>query len=158
LKEEFPDVRIIPALGLGYDGAKRKAAAEASGRFVLFLVGDCIPQPGWHHHLLEVLRSGRAVACGGFTRYEGGLLASIASVMDFGFLYPRVSRSLECYAFNNCGFTRESLSQVPIQQLAIRCSCYFVFLSFPSCDCLMWPEWRAQSSAARQKAAGVVGS
>ncbi len=125
LAEEFPRVRRVAATGLGYDSAKVMAAQAASGRYLLFLDGDCIPDLGWHHRLLEVLRSGRAVACGGYSRYEGGFLAAVMSVMDFGFFYPRVTRELKCYASNNCGFLRETLEEVPMSEVDICCSCYY---------------------------------
>lgn len=125
LAEEFPQVQCIVATGLGYDSAKVMAAQAASGRYLLFLDGDCIPGTGWHYRLLEVLRSGRAVACGGYSRYEGGFLAAMMSVMDFGFFYPRVTRELKCYASNNCGFLRETLEEVPMSEVDIRCSCYY---------------------------------
>lgn len=125
LAEEFPQVLRVAATGLSYDRAKAMAAQAASGHYVLFLDGDCIPDPNWHHRLLEVLRSGEAVACGGYTRYEGGFLAAIMSVMDFGFLYPRVARELKCYASNSCGFLRETLEEVPVPEADMRCCCYY---------------------------------
>jgi len=125
LTEDFPTVRRVEAHGLGYDGAKMKTAGAASGRYLLFLDGDCLPAPGWHQHLLAVLRSGRGLACGGYTRYEGGFWAALFSVLDFGFLYPRTTRDLKCYASNNCGFLREALLAVPMPVVNIRCSCYY---------------------------------
>lgn len=125
LRSEFPQVRRIEATGLGYDGAKVRAVQETSGRYILFLDGDCIPEPGWHHHLLEVLRSERAVAVGGFTHYEGGFLAAVMSVMDFGFLYPCIQRPLQCFASNNCGFLREALEEIPVPDGAVRCRCFY---------------------------------
>jgi hypothetical protein len=125
LAEAYPTVRRVPAEGLGYDGAKMKAVEAAAGRYILFLDGDCLPAPGWHEHLLAALRSGRVVACGGYTRYEGGFWAALFSVLDFGFLYPRVARDLKCYASNNCGFVREALLAVPMPVVSIRCACYY---------------------------------
>jgi len=125
IAQEFPRARYIAAKGLGYDAAKAMAAKEAYGRYLLFLDGDCIPEAGWHHRMLEFLRSGRDVACGGYTRYEGGFLAALMSVMDFGFLYPRVEHRLKCYASNNCAFLREAFEEEPMSQVDIRCSCYY---------------------------------
>jgi hypothetical protein len=121
----FPKVRRVDAAGLGYDGAKLKAAAEARGRYVLFLDGDCLPAPGWLERHLAALRSGQASAVGGFTRYQGGFLAAVMSAMDFGFLLPRRARSLKCYACNNCGFLRETLERVPIPSGYVRCRCFY---------------------------------
>jgi hypothetical protein len=97
----------------------------ARGRFVLFLDGDCIPQADWRDRLLAPLRSGRAVACGGYTRYEGGFLSAMQSVMDFGFFYPRCERSLACYASNNCGFLRTVWLQVPVPEADLRSRCFY---------------------------------
>lgn len=124
LAQQFPQVRRVAGSGLAYDGAKNLAARASSGRYVLFLDGDCLPAPGWHHRLLETLRTGEALACGGYTRYQGGFWAALMSIMDFGFLYPRRRRALKCYASNNCGFQRELLQQVPCPTGAMRCHCF----------------------------------
>src|SRR5205823_2288718 len=58
LATQFPHARRIAAVGIDYDGAKAAAAQAASGRYLLFLDGDCLPQPEWQHRLLEPLRSG----------------------------------------------------------------------------------------------------
>lgn len=124
LANEFPDVKTIDATGMGYDSGKMKAVHAATGKFILFLDGDCLPLPGWKLHLLDDLRRGDAVAAGGYTRYDGGFMAEVCSILDFGFLYPCVARDLKCYAFNNCGFLREALLAVPAGGKNLRCSCY----------------------------------
>jgi len=123
LRERFPTVRVVHAVGMGYDHAKMKAAQAARGSFVLYLDGDCLPLPGWRDAMLAELRSGRA-AVGGYTRYDGGYRAALESVMDFGFLYPSKSRPLECYAFNNAGFNKESMLSIPAGSPFLRCACY----------------------------------
>ncbi len=124
LAREFPAVERVDALGLSYDEAKTKAAQQAQSRFVLYLDGDCLPQDGWLERHLEVLRSGKVHATGGFTRYDGGFLASVCSVMDFGFLLPRGNRTLACYASNNSGFRRDTLIESPVPHGPMRCRCY----------------------------------
>jgi glycosyltransferase involved in cell wall biosynthesis len=123
LRDRFPEARRIDAIGLGYDEAKMLAAAQARGRFVLYLDGDCIPAPGWLDQHLEGLRDG-AAATGGFTRYDGGFLGAVESVLDFGFLLPAERRALGCYAFNNSGFRREVLLAQPLPEGPMRCRCY----------------------------------
>ena len=123
LAREFPDVRRVDAVGLGYDEAKVLAAEQASGTYVLYLDGDCIPSEGWLEHHLAALRSGRG-ATGGFTRYDGGFLGAIGSVLDFGFLLPVEPRVLDCYAFNNSGFRREVMLDAPPPTGPMRCRCY----------------------------------
>lgn len=123
VQARHPTVRRIDATGLGYDYAKMKAAQEARGQYLLYLDGDCLPQPGWHEALLARLRGG-AVAVGGFTRYDGGYRAALESVFDFGFLFPVGERVLGCYAFNNCGFRRDAMLSVPAGSEYLRCACY----------------------------------
>jgi hypothetical protein len=125
LQREFPQLRRINAAGAGYDEAKMLAAHSAQGKFVLYLDGDCIPQPRWHQHMLSALRSSKTGACGGYTRYDGGFFAAICSVMDFGFFYPVIPKDLKCYASNNCGFTKEALEKVPMGESKLRCGCYY---------------------------------
>lgn len=123
LAARFPRARRVDAVGLGYDEAKTKAAVESRGRFVLYLDGDCIPEPGWlEPHLVELRAD--AAATGGFTRYDGGFLGALESVLDFGFLLPANERPLGCYAFNNSGFRREALLETPIPVGPMRCRCY----------------------------------
>ena len=124
LVRRFPTVRRIDATRLDYDGAKMKAAREAAGEYILYLDGDCVPGPGWLGHHLAALRSGDAEATGGFTRYDGGFLGAIYSIMDFGFLLPARARTLGCYAFNNSGFRRELLAAAPVPEGPMRCRCY----------------------------------
>ncbi len=120
---DFPEIEVVEAFNLSYDEAKTKAAQQAQSRFVLYLDGDCLPQEGWLDYHLNALRSG-AHATGGFTRYDGGFFAAVCSVMDFGFLLPRRSRALKCYASNNSGFHREFLLQAPVPDGPMRCRCY----------------------------------
>jgi hypothetical protein len=121
----FPQVKYVGVSHLSYDNAKALAAAQASGRYILFLDGDCLPQADWCKKLLTALRTGHAEAVGGFTQYDGRFMAAVTSVMDFGFFYPLEERPLECYAFNNCGFTRELFSAAPIPDGFVRCRCYY---------------------------------
>lgn len=124
LSSDFPQAERVDALGLSYDEAKTKAAQQAKSRFIVYLDGDCLPQGDWLERHLEVLRSGKAQATGGFTRYDGGFYASVCSVMDFGFLLPRRERTLSCYASNNSGFVREMLVKSPVPDGPMRCRCY----------------------------------
>src|SRR5205085_10677105 len=112
IARELPRVRRVEAAGLGYDEAKLRAAEQARGTYVLYLDGDCIPSEGWLGQHLAALRSGHA-ATGGFTRYDGGFLGTIGSVLDFGFLLPVKPRVLDCYAFNNSGFRRDVMLDAP---------------------------------------------
>jgi Glycosyl transferase family 2 len=125
LAREFPDVRRLDVAGLKYDEAKTAAAAAAQGEFILYLDGDCVPEPGWHTHHIAALRRPGTVAVAGYTRYDPGFYGSVMSVMDFGFLQPRTRRPVKCYAFNNCGFRRQALLvDVPIPAGDLRCHCY----------------------------------
>jgi glycosyltransferase involved in cell wall biosynthesis len=123
LERRFPDVRRIPTQGLGYDRAKMRAATEAEGRFVIFLDGDCVPVPDWLDRHLGALRNG-AHASSGLTRYEGGFMAALEGVLDFGFLLPEKPHALPCYASNNTGFRRELLLEAPVPDGPMRCNCY----------------------------------
>jgi glycosyltransferase involved in cell wall biosynthesis len=123
LAREFPDARRVDASGLGYDQAKVRCAREARGRFVLYLDGDCIPAAGWLDAHLAALRGGRG-ATGGLTRYDGGFLGAVGSILDFGFLLPAEPRVLGCYAFNNAGFERELFLAEPPPNGPMRCRCY----------------------------------
>jgi glycosyltransferase involved in cell wall biosynthesis len=123
LERRFPDVRRIDTKGLGYDGAKMRTATEAGGRFVIFLDGDCVPDQGWLDRHVSALRAG-AHATSGLTRYEGGFMAALEGVMDFGFLLPEAPRALACYASNNTGFRRELLLETPVPEGPMRCCCY----------------------------------
>lgn len=124
LSAEFPDVRRVDAVGLGYDEAKMRAAEGAKSRYVVFLDGDCLPESAWFENLMAPLRQGVAVATGGFARYPPSFFSAILSVMDFGFLLPRIERKLGCYAFNNAAFLRDALLQIPLPQGPMRCRCY----------------------------------
>jgi glycosyltransferase involved in cell wall biosynthesis len=123
LERRFPDVRRIPTERLGYDRAKMQAATESRGQFVAFLDGDCIPDPEWLDRHLAALRNG-AHASSGLTRYDGGFLAAVESVLDFGFLLPETPRALPCYASNNTAFRREVLLDTPAPDGPMRCNCY----------------------------------
>jgi hypothetical protein len=124
LAARFPGLRRVEAVGLDYDAAKLRAAAEARGEFVVYLDGDCVPEPGWLEAHLAPLRSGEAQATAGFTRYEGGFRAALQTILDFGFLLPLQPREVGCYASNNAGFRRALLREAPPPPGALRCRCY----------------------------------
>jgi Glycosyl transferase family 2 len=124
LQTDFPEIRRVSAAGLGYDAAKmERALQQSSADYLLYLDGDCIPQKGWLESLLIELDAGTG-AVGGLTVYDGGFLAKIMSVMDFGFFYPSNRRPLKCYASNNCGFNRATLIAQPVPTGDQRCKCY----------------------------------
>jgi glycosyltransferase involved in cell wall biosynthesis len=117
-------VRVLDATGKGYDEAKTRAVEAASGEYVLFLDGDCVPEPGWKDALLGELRSGAGPAVAGFTRYDGGFLAAFETILDFGFFFPVRRRALACYAFNNIGFVRRDFLSTQVPSKSLRCSCF----------------------------------
>ena len=53
VEERFSAVRMVDAVGLGYDDAKMLAAREARGDYLLYLDGDCLPLPGWKEAFLR---------------------------------------------------------------------------------------------------------
>lgn len=113
LEETYPRIHMIDAVGLHYDVAKMKASAAAKGDFILFLDGDVIPGDGWMDAHLRTLRMDGVVATTGFTTYDGGYFGKLCTVMDFGFLLPPRAESVGCYAFNNTGFRKGLLEEVP---------------------------------------------
>jgi len=120
---EFPEVRTVKAIGLKYDDAKFVAAQQARGEYLLYLDGDCLPNAAWLDAHLGALKNG-ADATGGFTRYDGGFLAALESILDFGFLIPLKRRTLACYASNNAGFRRSILLTHRYPNGELRCNCY----------------------------------
>lgn len=124
LLRDFPSVSRVEAIGMSYDDAKARAAEQSIGQYVLYLDGDCLPSPGWAEAHLAALVSGQAEATGGFTRYEGGFFSAVCTVLDFGFLLPRKSRRIGCYASNNSGFQRSVLLSIPTVRDGLRCNCY----------------------------------
>ena len=125
LARDYPDVRRLDVVDMKYDQAKAAAAKAARGDYVVFLDGDCEPQPHWLDHLLAELRREPTGGVAGFTRYDPGFYGSLMSVMDFGFLLPVRRRPVLCYASNNCGFPRQVLLDVPVPTGALRCLCHF---------------------------------
>jgi glycosyltransferase involved in cell wall biosynthesis len=125
LTDGLRTVRRVEATGLPYDEAKSRAIAESEGDYVLFLDGDVIPDAAdWASRHVAALRKG-AAATSGLTRYEGGFLQKLLTVLDFGFLLPAREREVRCYASNNAGFRRESLEACPIPTGPLRCECYY---------------------------------
>jgi Glycosyl transferase family 2 len=124
LLAEFPGVRYLDAVGLGYDEAKARAAEHARDRYVVYLDCDCMPEAEWFNRITAPLRSGEAAAVAGFPRYMGGFLAQLQWLMDFGFLLPRHDREVGCYPSNNSAFIRDLLLRIPQPDGPMRCCCY----------------------------------
>lgn len=111
--------------GLTYDEMKLFAARRASTDYVAFLDGDCLPDTeDWLSRHLDRLERDRVAASGGFTVYDGGLMARVLTIMDFGFLLPPGRRPLGCYAFNNIVFRRDLMLETPVPSGPMRCCCY----------------------------------
>ncbi len=124
LAREFPEAHVVDARGLGYDPAKLKAAREAESELVLYLDGDCLPDPGWVESHVAALQ-GEAHVTAGFTRYDGGgWQGALETIMDFGFLFPAGEHELGCYSSNNVGFRRDTLIDEPHPKGPMRCLCY----------------------------------
>jgi glycosyltransferase involved in cell wall biosynthesis len=123
LERDAPDARRVDARGLGYDEAKFKAATEASGDVVLYLDGDCLPEPGWLEAHLDAFHAGHD-ATSGFTRYDGGWRGAIETVLDFGFMLPVADRPVGCYGSNNAGFRRGTMLETRHPAGPMRCRCY----------------------------------
>ncbi len=142
LLQQFSSVTRVEAIGMKYDDAKMRAAEQAQGEYILYLDGDCLPGPGWLDAHLAALSSGKAQATGGFTRYEGGFLGAVDSILDFGFLLPRKNRKLGCYASNNSGFRRSLLLECRMLKDGLRCNCFAhaQFLARAGCPVLMVPD------------------
>ena len=125
LSERFPGVEHIRPGADDYDAAKRAAAHAVGARIVVYLDGDCQPTDrDWLAALTEPIVAGRAVGTAGFTMYEGGWFARVLSVMDFGFLLPRRSHDLDCYASNNAAFAADVLRRTPAPDGDMRCRCF----------------------------------
>jgi len=122
---DLPEAHVISVVGSGYESAKMTAARAAAGKYILYIDADCEPNKEWHMPMLAALARGCAQATGGYTRYRGGFIAAVMSVMDFGFLLPRRAHDLKCYASNNCGFAKAALELVPMPQVALRSSCFY---------------------------------
>ena len=123
--ERFPDVqRVTPGVE-DYDAAKHVAAAAVDAHVIVYLDGDCRPTDrDWLRNLIAPIVDGNAVGTAGFTMYEGGWLARVLSVMDFGFLLPRSARPVGCYASNNSTFRADALACTPAPEGQVRCKCY----------------------------------
>ena len=125
LSERFPDVKRVSPGPCDYDTAKGAAAEAADAHIVAYLDGDCRPvDDGWLAALIAPIVSGTAIATTGFTMYEGGWLARVLSVMDFGCLLPRTEHPLPCYASNNSAFSTDALIRTPAPDGDMRCRCY----------------------------------
>lgn len=126
LLQDFPQVRHISRPGLGYEGIKNVAAAEAKGIYVVYLDSDCLPtSPDWLDLLLEPLRDGRVRAVTGVTLYRGGsLLHRVMEILDFGYVIADPVDTVGCYASNNCAFVRDLRVELPAPDGAMRCTCY----------------------------------
>jgi hypothetical protein len=123
LEQDAPHARRVDARGLGYDEAKFEAATHAKGDVVLYLDGDCLPEPGWLEAHLAAFRAGHD-ATSGFTRYDGRWRGAIETVLDFGFMLPVDDRPVGCYGSNNAGFRRETLLETRHPDGPMRCRCY----------------------------------
>jgi len=123
--ERFPGVRHVRADARDYDVAKQAAARAADADVIVYLDGDCIPQTdAWLESLIAPIVAGDAVATAGFTRYEGGWLQRVLSVMDLGFLLPRRRHPVPCYASNNAAFAADALERTPPPDGDMRSRCF----------------------------------
>jgi glycosyltransferase involved in cell wall biosynthesis len=120
-----PEAVRLDVEGLGYDAAKMAAARHARGDWVMYLDADVEPSAdALDQWLAAVERFPEAAALAGRTRYPGGLLATLMSIQDFGWLFETEAGPVPCYAFNNVMFKRSALLACPVPEGPARCECF----------------------------------
>lgn len=126
LLARFAHVRHERCPGADYDELKTAGAVAATGRIVVYLDGDCVPDDsGWLDALVGPIRRGEASATCGTTLYEGsGLLRALTTVMDFSFVTAARGGPVGCYPGNNAAFVRELRATVCPPEGPMRCRCY----------------------------------
>jgi glycosyltransferase involved in cell wall biosynthesis len=127
LQRRHPSARLVHGAAPNYFAEKNAGVAAARGAKVVFLDGDCIPDPAWLEVLLAGFAQGVDVVTGR-TRYEGNSLAARTfSVPDFGTVFDQggVSSGI---MLNNVIFPRELALQYPLDaRIPRNGGCYLLY-------------------------------
>ncbi|HEX8644096.1 MAG TPA: glycosyltransferase family 2 protein [Allosphingosinicella sp.] len=124
----YPHVAIVRSEASNYFAAKNSGAARASGDYVMFLDGDCVPEPDCLEQLIRKFETGVAVVAG-CVRYTGrSWTARILSVPDFAYIVTESDGQANGLNLSNAAFRRDVLAKLPLDERVRRDGgCYQLF-------------------------------
>jgi hypothetical protein len=118
-----PDLRrILPGLKIIFSerklqyALKSEAANVAQADIVILLDADCVPEPDWLRHLVEVMRlRPQAAVVSGRTVYEGrNLIERCSALVDRAYVDRYRSARTQTISNNNAAFRRSILLAHPL--------------------------------------------
>jgi glycosyltransferase involved in cell wall biosynthesis len=102
----WPSVKLVASDASNYFDAKNAGARAASGEFVAFVDGDCVPDADWVERLAGRFEPG-VTAVAGRVRYAGtSLFARTFSVPDFGYVVAEKDGQASGFNLGNVAFRR----------------------------------------------------
>ena len=111
LARERPAVRVLASDRRRLPGEARNAGmAEASGRYIAFLEGDCVAAPGWAARRLARHRAGAVAVAGAVAALEPGAPALAAHLIRHSLRMPHV-RAPDPFERFTVSYTRELLDR-----------------------------------------------
>lgn len=127
LQRRHPSARLVFGSAPNYFAEKNAGVVAARGAKVVFLDGDCIPEPDWLESLLAAFAEGVDVVTGR-TRYDGDSLAARTfSVPDFGTVLDQGGES-SGIMLNNVVFPRELALHYPLDaRIPRNGGCYLLY-------------------------------
>jgi cellulose synthase/poly-beta-1,6-N-acetylglucosamine synthase-like glycosyltransferase len=128
IRRRYPDIKLVPSGVSNYFAAKNSGAAAGSGEYVVFLDGDCVPEPDCVELLVERFEPDVAVVAGR-VRYTGGSwTARIFSVPDFAYIMSEQDGQANGLNLSNGAFRRDVLMKLPLDaRLRRDGGCYQLF-------------------------------
>jgi len=116
LTKILPGLKIILSRQELQYALKSEAARVAQSDIVILLDGDCVPEPDWLHHMVDLMRSEfHPAVVSGRTVYEGrNLIERCSALLERAYVDRYRSPDTRTISNNNAAFRRSTLLAHPL--------------------------------------------